>query len=370
TTEVHKLPATILSRCQRFDFKRIDADKICERIRSIAQQENFTVTDGAARLIASAADGGMRDALSILDLCASGVDTIDEQIVENVCGMAGDEYLIRLADAVRKEDVQSALLLIDRLYAASADMQRLLAELTIYYRDLMIIKTVRSGERPIVCSSAKMKALEEQAGQYDLADILHALSVLQAAAPNMQTGNRRCEMEMTIIRLCRPALVTDLSALEKRVRLLENGVRPVSPAHEKTVPPPETVAETGEEYSLPDPPSAQTISSDTNGEIRKAAEWEEVLAILQTTCPLIAGVLQDSEAYFKGAYLLIDSKNDQFRSLINSGNAYYRDSIRKAAQSVWGVTYKLGPYTAAQPSAAKVDPLLTVAERLKQANND
>ena len=91
TTEVHKLPATILSRCQRFDFRRIEADRICERIQYIADKEGLTVTDGAASLIAAAADGGMRDALSILDLCASGSKNIDEETVESVCGMAGGD---------------------------------------------------------------------------------------------------------------------------------------------------------------------------------------------------------------------------------------------------------------------------------------
>ena len=101
TTEVHKLPATILSRCQRFDFRRIDNEKICERIQYIADKEGLTVTDDAATLIAAAADGGMRDALSILDLCASSSKNIDEATVESVCAMAGNDYLLELADCIK-----------------------------------------------------------------------------------------------------------------------------------------------------------------------------------------------------------------------------------------------------------------------------
>ena len=88
------------------------------------------------------------------------------------------------------------------------------------------------------------------------------------------------------------------------------------------------------------------------------------MSILKTSCPLIAGVLKGSEAYIKGQYLLIDAPNTQFRSLINSGNATYKDSIRKAAQTVLGVTYKLGPYTAAKPKAEE-DPLVALADKLK-----
>ena len=221
TTEVHKLPATILSRCQRFDFRRIDPERICERIQYIAGKEGLTVTDGAASLIAAAADGGMRDALSILDLCASGSKNIDEETVESVCGMAGGDYLLQLAEG--------ALLLTDKLYNTSVDMQRLLSELTSHFRDLMIIKTVKSDNKPIVCSETRLKALTEQAAAFDIKDIMHALSLLQASAAGMQGGNRRCEMEMALIRLCTPSLSNDLSSLERRINALETGAAKIAP---------------------------------------------------------------------------------------------------------------------------------------------
>lgn len=380
TTEVHKLPATILSRCQRFDFRRIEADRICERIQYIADKEGLTVTDGAASLIAAAADGGMRDALSILDLCASGSKNIDEETVESVCGMAGGDYLIKLADYIKSRNAEGALMLIDRLYGNSVDMQRLLAELTSHYRDLMIIKTVKGENKPIVCSSAKLKALEEQAADYDIKEIMRTLSALQAANAGMQSGNRRCEMEMTVIRLCTPSLSYDLASLERRIAALENGtvrVAAVSPAPTKAAPAPEKPTsppqnedanpEDGEiplpEYPADEPQISAPKSSDDGG-ITPVDNWDEVLRILKTSCPLIAGVLKGSAAYIKGQYLLIDAPNGQFRSLINSGNGLYKDSIRKAAQTVLGVTYKLGPYTAATPKAEE-DPLAALADRLK-----
>ncbi len=380
TTEVHKLPATILSRCQRFDFRRIEADRICERIQYIADKEGLTVTDGAASLIAAAADGGMRDALSILDLCASGSKNIDEETVESVCGMAGGDYLIKLADYIKSRNAEGALMLIDRLYGNSVDMQRLLAELTSHYRDLMIIKTVKGENKPIVCSSAKLKALEEQAADYDIKDIMRTLSALQAANAGMQSGNRRCEMEMTVIRLCTPSLSYDLASLERRIAALENGtvrVAAVSPAPPKAAPAPEKPTsppqnedanpDDGEiplpEYPADEPQISAPKSSDDGG-ITPVDNWDEVLRILKTSCPLIAGVLKGSAAYIKGQYLLIDAPNGQFRSLINSGNGLYKDSIRKAAQTVLGVTYKLGPYTAAAPKAEE-DPLAALADRLK-----
>ena len=374
TTEVHKLPATILSRCQRFDFKRIEPDRICERIQYIADKEGLTVSDGAASLIAAAADGGMRDALSILDLCASAGKNIDGETVESVCGMAGGDYLITLADYIKGKDAEGALMLIDKLYSNSVDMGRLLSELTSHYRDLMIIKTVKDEKKPIVCSEARLKRLEEQAADYDIKDIMYALSFLQSANAGMQSGNRRCEMEMTVIRLCNPALSFDIASLERRISALESGTARVTPAPVKETPIKEqpvtesrqSPPEPEEEIPLPEPPKeAQTAASPAQSdETTPVNNWNEVVSILKTSCPLIAGVLQGSAAYIKGQYLLIDAPNSQFRSLINSGNGMYKDSIRKAAQTVLGATYKLGPYNA-QKHKPEEDPLAALADRLK-----
>ena len=384
TTEVHKLPATILSRCQRFDFRRIDNKKICERISFVASKEGLTVTDDAAALIAAAADGGMRDALSILDLCASSSKNIDEATVESVCAMAGNDYLLKLSDYIRKGDAENALLLIDELHNSSVDMLRLLSELTMHYRDLMIVKTVKSGEKPVVCSASVMKMLENRAAEYDIKDIMYCISLLQGAFAAMQTGNRRCEMEMTVIKMCNPALSNDLEALERRISRLEKGgvlpkAAPAAPAERKAANDTPTTVESGEDDDIPPPvsesdapyadyvPKADLPAAEkpalADG-VTAVSRWDEILNILRTDCPLIAGVLNGSSAYIKGAYLLIDAPNSQFKSLINSGSAYYKDSIRKAAFTVLGSTYKLGPYTKPQ-KAEESDPLAEFADRIK-----
>lgn len=374
TTEVHKLPATILSRCQRFDFRRIDNSKICERIQYIASKEGLTVTDDAATLIAAAADGGMRDALSILDLCASNSSNIDEATVESVCAMAGNDYLLEMADAIKEKDTEKALLLIDRLHNSSVDMLRLLAELTSHYRDLMIVKTVKGKSRPVVCSASRMKSLEEQAEGYNIKDIMYCLNILQTASAAMQTGNRRCEMEMAVIRMCDTKLSTDVDALERRITALEKGIVNVPKKQVKTETVAETVVEEDDEIPPPESeyePAAEPVAAETTipkaqpkDGVNEVEDWNEIIRILTTSCPLIAGVLKGSKAYIKGAYLLIDAPNSQFRSMINSGNGYYKDSIRKAAFSVLGETYKLGPYT---PENTKVDtdPLVLLNDKLK-----
>jgi len=362
TTEVHKLPATILSRCQRFDFRRIDNERICERIQHIASLEGLTVTENAATLIASAADGGMRDALSILDLCASSSKEIDESTVESVCAMAGNEYLLELADAVLKQNTEEALLLIDKLHNSSVDMLRLLSGLTSHYRDLMIIKTVKSAKRPIVCSAKHLVELEKQADSYDIKDIMYSLSVLQQAASTIQSGNRRCEMEMALIKMCDPTFSPDFEALEKRVRAIENGA--VKVASLQTVAPKETVIESEEIPQIIEEAVNEVQSDSANVSDGLLENWKEILDVLKTTCPIICGVLNDSKAYVNGDYLLIDAPNSQFRSMINSANSHYKDSIRKAALKVLGKTYKLGPYQR-KKATIESDPLAEIANKLK-----
>ncbi len=377
TTEVHKLPATILSRCQRYDFRRIDSEKIVSRIKYIAENEGLTVTDEAAMLISSVADGGMRDALSILDLCASANKEIDETVVENVCAMAGNDYLLKLTDYLKNADTENALLLLDELNNSSVDMLRLLGELVSHFRDLMIIKTVKSAKKPIVCSTKRMEALEKQAASFDIKEIVYFLSVLQESFSLMQTGNRRSQMELTVIKLCNPSLSGDLASLERRISILEkNGVVKTdlpSPIKEE----PKPIVEEDDDIPLPEAeneaPAPEEVPNssipqnqpDEDG-VTQIENWDEIILLVKQKNPIMGGVLADSKGYIKGQYLLIDAPNSQFRSLVNNKtNPAFKNSIRAAAQEVLGVTYKLGPYK--KPTASNdSDPLLQIAEKLKQ----
>ena len=385
TTEVHKLPATILSRCQRFDFRRIDSAEIVGRLKYVASNENLTLTDDAATLIASAADGGMRDALSILDLCASHSTNITEDTVANVCSMAGNDYLIKMADLIKSHSTEQALTLIDELHNSSVDMLRLLSELTNHFRDLMIVKVVKGDKKPIVCSSSRMKDLESQAQNFDIKEIMSILSILQTSAAAMQNGNRRCEMEMAIIRLCNPQIRQDLDSLERRIAALESNppTQAVNGESIKENAKPQPEKEDDEiplpEYNdAPAPFEEETIQESANvtaptpvsDGITPVAQWAEIIGILRKTCPIIAGVLGDSKAYIEGDRLLIDTNNSQFKTLVNGNNPVYRDNIRKAAEAVLGRVYKLGPYHAKQTPTDDTDPLKSFAQKLKQLENN
>ncbi len=374
TTEVHKLPATILSRCQRFDFKRIENDKLVSRINYVCQQEGLKISEAAASLIASAADGGMRDALSLLDLCASKSDDITEEIVTTVCGLTGNEYLNDLALLFKTRNTSGALALIDKLYSGGIDMLRLCSELTVFYRNLMIIKTVKSGELPIVCSLAQLAKLKEICEGYELKEILRSLSLLQQTAVNMQNSDKRCEFEMFAVKVCDPTLSVDLASLEQRISDLEKavkkGVAPAAPLKEKEVVEP-SLAEEIDEIPLPcdeEETVKETVSETVapkavaDGELD---EWDEILAVLQTTCPLMAGALNGgSKAYVKDKFILIDCKNQQFLNLMRT-NATYKNHIKNAIFNVLGENYNIGPYKKTEENTEN-DPLSALAEKLKQ----
>lgn len=203
TTEVHKLPATILSRCQRFDFRRISPEDISARVQTVAEREELSITPDAANLIARLADGALRDALSILDQCMGHGREIDEDVVRSVVGLAGRQHLFTLSDSILRRDSATALEQINDLHNRSCDMERLCGELINHFRNLMVCKAVRDPHDLIVCSEQELQEYRETAKSCSMDDLLAILDVLGETLTDIRKGlNRRVEMEMAILRLC------------------------------------------------------------------------------------------------------------------------------------------------------------------------
>ncbi len=367
TTEVHKLPSTILSRCQRFDFKRIEPQIICERLKYVAGREGFTLTDNAANMIASIADGGMRDALSTLDLCVSSDKHITEEIVARVCGLAGNDYLLQLAEYIRCLDTQNALLLTDKLYGASVDMLKLLGDLILHYRNLMIVKTVKSDRKPIVCSASHLEKLTEQANKYDLEDIVLTLRYLQDSAAKMQNGNRRSEMELMLVRLCNPSLRHDIDSLERRIAALEKAPK-IKTETVKTEEIEETVIKPVANSLVEDAAEEivdSEVNDNTNDGLIDQEIWMSVLEELAKSAPLLRGILNKSRAFINGDFCLVDCENPQFAELMNSANGRYKEMLRNAIETVVGQSFKLGPYKKRAKAIQSDDPLDAIRNKLK-----
>ena len=223
TTEIHKVPATIASRCQQFRFSRIDVEESTKRLCEIAQKENVKLTEDAARLISRLSDGGMRDAVSLLDQCISVSNDIDEQTVRTTAGIAGTDHLFALAECVREHSAAEALKIMDELHDQSKDLMLLLDELLSHFRNLCMLTATNNDFSLIPAGSGARNDLARQAGEFTLGEIMRCMDILQdCIAKTPKTAKRKTVAEMCLIRLCTPRLDSDTSALSLRLERLEN----------------------------------------------------------------------------------------------------------------------------------------------------
>lgn len=367
TTEVWAIPPTILSRCQRYDFNRISVEILTARIKYVCQQEGLEIEDNAATLIAKLADGGMRDALSLLDLCAGNAKNITEALVADNAGLIGKEHLFSLVDTIEKKDAAAALQLLDELYASSCDVERLFTDLIAHYRDLLVAKTSKDFARLITGTNEDIVKIEEQAKRIRFESILYCSQKLSDSLDKMKGGaQKRIAAETALIRLCTNELDSSNEALLKRIAELENRILTGNfevvqnnEADEKdfieTVDETEEIKEESEsgKNSKVEASASKPVSS---GEIVRFEKWAEVMEILKTDSQIIYAVLNNSKAYVDGKLLLIDAPNPVFLETIRS-NARYKDAIRNAVLRVTGIKYNLGPYKRKPASENKNDPL-------------
>ena len=414
TTEVHKLPATILSRCQRFDFRRISPEDIASRLEFVASKENFTLTHDAALLIGRLSDGAMRDALSLLDVCSAASDNIDEQVVLDSAGLSGRQYLGDLIRACVGGDAAAALGIVDELYRKAKDLGRLCSELVEYLRDIMLIKTLRRPEDMLKCSAGELDGMRAVADSVKLDAVMHAISVFEGAGEAMRSGAaRRTAVETAVIKLCDPSLDTSSDALLRRISLLEGSAprapfapqrpsasavsaappAPAAYAHSAPAAPPaptepkrEAPPAPRDEFVPAAPPTDERAQAPAEPAPSAAAEpapsaaasapvdgaqsapasdepegeftrWGEVLDALGQRDPLMRAALGGSRAFIRDGFMLLDFANHSFRDMIN--DQHHRANLKQAIAAVTGKSYPIGPYTPAKQPAKKQenDPL-------------
>ena len=223
TTELHKVPATILSRCQRFSFRRISQEDIVERLQYVAYQENIDLDEGAARVLARMADGGMRDALSLLDQCASA--TVGELTAERVyacLGIAGEQKAAELMSYAAAHDAGKALELFNRLYADGKDVGALLDELACLTRDLLILKTAPDCGISMLSGVATDKQAAKLAQAFSGGELLRIMTLLEDTMSGFtRNASRRMDAELCILSMCQPKLQLDAQTLNARLTRLE-----------------------------------------------------------------------------------------------------------------------------------------------------
>lgn len=402
TTEVHKLPATILSRCQRFDFKRIQPETMAVRLKEVAGLEGLSLDDDAAVLIARIADGALRDGLSILDQCAGRSKEINSDLVSEVAGLAGREAMYKLSDCIANSDSNTAMSIISDLYQNSFDMERLCVEMINHFRNFLVAKTVRKSRELIICTDDEYNTILEASKGFTVESIVFALDLFQNTLVTIKGGaSARIEVEMAFIKLCEPKMDESIASLLDRVSKLENAIKSgvkvqptqtavPAPKEEyvpKEEPKPQPKAEpTPEPTPEPEPtpveeeppvqeqqPVVETPPvehktappvSDPN-ETVEFTQWGDFMDVLHRTNIPLFGVLSGSKGYVRGEFFLLDSPNPAVRDFIKL--PIHSRSIKAALLEVTGVHFKLGLFKRqTEQSAPKRDPL---EDLINQAQN-
>lgn len=409
TTEVQKVPATILSRCQRYDFQRITADKIAGRLEYVAGQEKIELDHNAAELIGRLADGAMRDALSILDTCAGVSNTVDEALVRRMAGVTDRKYLFEISDAIAARDAVKALQEIAALRQQSVDMRRLCMELAGHYRNLML-SALPGGTDLLTGTSPEEETAYAARKDFPQVEAVRAVNAFGAALEKMARGtDQRIELELAVFSLTQPeaAPVTLPAAAPARpvvtaaspapfatapqpVPPVQTAPAPVPPVAAQPVPPvaeqPSFTAPIAGEAppfepelapaapapqqpapaqqpvyaaDVPIPKPARTVAKEP----QLFPQWQAVLELIAENDPMLNSYLRGTQACYDGRRVLIECSDD-FRDFMRRS----KETSKNIKQYIYQVTHikcGIGPYE--KPAAAASNaPAADVEETLRQ----
>ena len=300
TTELNKVPATILSRCQRFSFRRLRPEDIADRLNFIAYQEGIQIEPAALRLLSRLADGALRDGVSLLDQCASAcTGELTEELVCRTLGLAGAKRTAELLMAAAKQDTAAALSIFETLYAEGKDLGALFDELSALCRDLLVLKAAPKSGISMLSGIADEAQAVELEKCLTPAELLRDLSLVQAAKGAVgKNADARVAAELCLMQLCEPALKLDLSSLGARVSKLESRLASgdFAPARAAAKAEPQPESEDDDRPPFPDdaddplaglapPPSQPQSPADSAPQTGAQAEldrrWPELAASLR-----------------------------------------------------------------------------------------
>ena len=325
TTEIHKVPATIISRCQRYDFRRIRTEDIAKRLLYIAEHEQLSLSEDAALLIARISDGGMRDAISLLDQCAAVSDEITAAVVAESAGVAGRSSLIDIIEAAVSKRPADAIRITSDLYSRSKDMSRLCEELTEQLRNVMLIKLGGNQDDILSCMPDEIQRLKEIANSLPMEDILSHLAAMQDCRERMQRSpDKRIELEMALIGLSMPKSQPVQTVIRQAAPIQQQTQQPMLPPQQET----------------PAKPDSHVQNGKLRAEDFKPVEnWVDILEEFRKVNPAVSGSLAESSAFVNGGYMLIVTKNRFFLTLLkNRENA---QSLGETVKRLLGREYKI-----------------------------
>lgn len=335
TTEIHKIPATILSRCQRFDFKRLTPEMIAGRLQYVAEQEGFELESAAASLLARLADGAMRDGLSLLDRCRDGKNPISLDRVEQIAGVCASDQLMEAVRLAWNKDATGLLKFYKSARERYAGPAQLFADLSAVLRDLLICSVSDDPNQLIECDEKELQEKILLSRQLPTACIMRMMRTLQDGIYELgRTTEKNLLAEMTLISLCREELGEDFASLSARIARLEKGgviaaAPPIAPAVKKEEPK-KAPAE------KPAPAPTQAVSSDEE----PCPFWESMKEILQDTGHAnLIGFLLDIEPVVAGDRLILRSEQEIAVNFL--GAPERKAALESAAARAGGKPYQV-----------------------------
>ena len=354
TTEMQKIPATILSRCQRFDFRRLPTATISSYLMKIAKGENIKLDEDASHMIARLASGGMRDAISLLDLCSSQGMPVTAQRVEEVSGSAGAAMVYETVQAIAERNSAKLFSIVASIYMSAKDIGAFWVELMNYYRDMLVLRTVRGMEEEkmrleiLDMTEAEFASLKAMASRFRAETLLYHGRLLEDAYVSTigRAGeDKRLCAEMTLARLCaenlstsQDALLARIGALEEKLSRIEAGAVMAMPSAAAAVD--DSPSDTEDEEALPlqstpeEPPVdvGLPIEAEESAEEDEFVRWSEVVEYFASTDRTASSFLVSATAYKSGSRLTIKLSDGLGKSMIESRKE--EDALLAAAHRV------------------------------------
>ena len=350
TTEIHKVPATILSRCQRYDFTKLTVEQISNSLLGIAQKENIFLTDEASKMIAYLADGAMRDADSILDTCISMGNTVDEDVVSNIVGISKDDDLQRFAQNLIAGDFAGSLLNLHTLYEKSADMRRLCEEMISYFSNMLLAGLPASTAGLLNMPEKKFSRLKELSVNCPRDLMPFVIKSFSTALDDILKGrDAKISMDLAVFNICNPTQSVPVQSPHRADRgksvyhKTEQVSRPeTNPGAEpKSVErvAPKTETEHVQRAEKPAEESQLPVFTDKPIEF---SYWKEVVeSFKQTDIPLYT-FIKNSEAYLYNGIVYIKG-NESLNEYIRN-NREVNGIIKTAIANACGIRYNIGGY--------------------------
>lgn len=335
TTELHKLPSTIISRCQRHDFRKITTDTLVSRLSYISDREGIEYDADALRIIAKMAQGGMRDAISLLELCASSRERITAELVNSTLGVGGRESSESIVRAVAASDFDSIFGAIDDVVRSSKDISVFLQDLIAFYRDMLVAKTTKEAKNYLDLTDDEFSHLLEVASLFTKETLLYHCRVLDETLASIQRAGsaKRTVAEMALVRMCDSSLDTSAQALLARISKLENAialgslssVAPIEKADAKPLP----KKAVGEQ---PSPTTQKKIPPKTpdadRAELRLLRGWGDICDNAAEGNGAALGFLKMAKALTDGKCVYVRFPNDFARSMVDRPEM--REALRAA----------------------------------------